>query len=444
MQMFRRPVQRTVAAVSVLALVLLAAGSARAVIDITIEEGRVDALPIAIVPFGWEGGSAPQPPEAVEEVIASDLRRSGRFAPVPFGDLPARPSEGADVRFSDWRLLGTDNLVIGNVRRLASGQFQVRFRLYDVLRAAQLSGFEFTVGPADLRRTAHHIADLVYEQLTGERGAFNTRIAYVTETGAGTDDRRYALNVADSDGFNAATVLESTQPVMSPDWSPDGGRLAYVSFEGRRPQIFVQDLATGGREEVAAFPGLNGAPSWSPDGTRLALTLSKDGNPEIYILHLASRRLQRVTDNAAIDTEPDWAPDGKSLVFTSDRGGRPQVYRVSAFGGRAERVTFQGNYNARATFSPDGSKLALVHSDGDGFRIALLDLQNNALRILSDSRLDESPSFAPNGSMILYATTDTRGVALAAVSVDGRVRHRLAVGGTNLREPAWSPFRALR
>ncbi len=420
-------------------LALLLWQPAHAQLDIRITQGVEGALPIAIVPFGWQG-TAP-PPEEVGRIVASDLARSGRFAPIPFDDLPGRPVEPAEVRFGDWRLLGTSNLVIGRVGRLADGRYRVEFRLYDVYKASQLAGLQFQVPESELRRAAHEISDIVYERLTGERGAFNTRIAYVTESSTPEGAARYSLNIADSDGHNENVVLESTEPVLSPDWSPDGQRIAYVSFEGQRPRIFVQDVSSGSREEVASFPGLNGAPSWSPDGRRLAITLSKDGNPEIYVLDLGSRRLQRLTHNAAIDTEPDWAPDGGSLVFTSDRGGSPQIYRIPAGGGRAERVSFEGDYNARARFSPDGTRLALVHGQSGAFRIALLDLENNALRVLTDTRLDESPSFAPNGSMIVYATTDDEGVALATVSIDGRVRHRLAVQEGDVREPAWSPFR---
>lgn len=424
------------------ALALLAPPqAAQAVLKITILGGLEGAQRIAIVPFGWEGASGAKP-ERIAEIVADDLARTGRFAPIPFVDLPSRPTDISAVNFRDWRLLGTGNLVIGKIVAGSAGRYSIEFRMFDAFRETQVTGFQLEGSAGNLRRTAHQISDIIYEKLTGEPGAFDTRIAYVTEERLGGGRKRYALNVADSDGLNSNQVLESALPVLSPAWSPDGARLAYVSYERDRARVFVQDLASGQRDEVAGFPGLNNAPTFSPDGRRLALTLSKDGNAEIYILDLTSRRLQRLTNNDAIDTEPAWAPDGRSLVFTSDRGGGPQIYRASVDGGRAERVTFEGKYNARARFSPDGTQLALVHAVDGKFHIASLDLDNGALRVLTDTQLDESPSFAPNGSMILYATTDAKGSTLAAVSADGRMRQRLDVDDAQVREPAWSPRRA--
>ena len=411
----------------------------QAVLTIKITQGIEGAQPIAIVPFGLQPGSQP-PSQDIAQIVSDDLTRSGRFTPLPVSDLPSRPSDASAVKFSDFRTLGTPNLIIGKVKRLANGRFGVEFRLFDVFRAAQVTGYELDARPDELRRIAHQISDIIYQTLTGERGAFDTRIAYVTEIKSGGTSK-FALIVADSDAFNPQVVLESKAPIVSPAWSPDGLQLAYVSFEGNRPRIFAQNLAVGTRQVIAAFPGLNGAPAWSPDGKRMAMTLSKDGNAEIYVMDIATRRLRRLTVGAAIDTEPAWAPDGKSLVFTSDRGGTPQVYRISASGGRATRLTFVGTYNSRATFAPDGKSLALVYGNKGIFRTAVLDLENDALRVLTKTTLDESPSFAPNGRMILYATTDAGGGTLAGVSLDGRVRQELAAQQGDVREPAWSPFR---
>ena len=416
----------------------LAIQPARADLTIEITSGIEGAMPIAVVPFAWNGPGTP--PEAVADIVAADLRRSGQFAPLAEADMLSKPSRPEDIRFRDWRAVGADNLVIGRVSPRAGGGYTVEFRLFDVFRGQQLTGYSFPTSAARLRETAHRVSDIIYETLTGERGAFRTWIAYVTVTGSG-EARRYSLQVADSDGYNPRTVLRSRQPLMSPAWSPDAGRLAYVSFEQETAEVYVQELATGQRRKVAAFEGINGAPAWSPDGRRLALTLSQDGNAEIYILNLESDRLRRLTRHPAIDTEPAWSPDGRSLVFTSDRGGSPQLYRLATDGGRPERLTFEGGYNASADYSPDGSRLALLHRDNRGaYRVAVLDPERDVLQLVSDGRLDESPSFAPNGRMVLYATeVNGRGV-LAAASVDGRVGQRLRLQEGEVREPAWSPF----
>ena len=411
---------------------------ARAELTIEITSGIEGALPIAVVPFAWNGPGAS--PEDVAEIVAADLARSGQFAPLPRADMLSRPARPEDIRYRDWRAVGVDNLVIGRIVPREGGGYTVEFRLFDVFRGRQLTGYSFPTSGERLRETAHRVADIVYETLTGERGAFRTWIAYVTVTGSG-DERRYSLQVADSDGYNPRTVLRSRQPLMSPSWSPDARRLAYVTFEQDTAEVYVQELATGQRRKVASYQGINGAPAWSPDGRQLALTLSQDGNAEIYILSLDSDRLRRLTRHPAIDTEPAWAPDGRSLVFTSDRGGSPQLYRLAVDGGRPERLTFEGGYNASADFAPDGKRLALLHRDGRGnYRVAVQDLERGMLTLVSEGRLDESPSFAPNGRMILYATeAGGRGV-LAAASVDGRVGQRLRLQEGEVREPAWSPF----
>jgi TolB protein len=335
---------------AVLLYLTIGAGTGQAALTIEITQGMEGAMPIAIIPFGWTGSTAAAP-ENIAAIISSDLSRSGRFAPLPDRDLVAHPTTAEQVQFHNWRMLNVDNLVVGQVTETGAGGYTIQFQLFDVFRGKQLIGYSFPVSHADLRRVAHHISDLIYKELTGEPGAFNTRIAYVTTANTGAQ-KSYTLLVADSDGYNAQTMLRSKQPLMSPAWSADGKQIAYVSFENETAEIYTQDVASSARRKLAAFKGINGAPAWSPDGRRLALTLSRDGNPEIYSMDLASRALQRLTTNAAIDTEPVWSPDGRSIVFTSDRGGVPQLYRIAASGGQAERLTFEGKYNAGADFSP--------------------------------------------------------------------------------------------
>lgn len=415
----------------------LAGTAARAVLTIEITQSADVGIPIAIVPFGWEGQE--KPADDVSEIVAMDLARSGRFALVPKENFLSQPHRNDEVVFKDWRISKAEALVIGSIRQAAEGQYEVTFRLYDVFRQQQLAGYRYTVAGNTLRTAGHQMADIIYEKLTGERGAFNTRIAYVTreDTPKGLV---YKLQVADSDGHNPTTVLKSEAPILSPSWSPDGKRLAYVSFETGRSKIYIQGVADEQRELIADFPGINGAPAWAPDGRRLALTLSKDGNPEIYVLDLDTRRLRRLTKNGVIDTEPAWSPDGREIVFTSDRAGKPQVYRMKAKGGRIERVTFEGDSNLRPSYSSDGEMLTLVTEFKGRYHIGVLNLKDKALQVLSDTPLDESPSFAPNGRMILYATAvGGRGV-LASVSSDGRVRQLYRLEEGDVREPAWSPY----
>jgi len=423
---------------SVLALCWWLPAVSGAALTIEITQGVEGAIPIAVVPFGPPGAES-SVPEDVAGIIAADLARSGRIAPAARQDLISRPYEFSQIRFQDWRTLGVDNLVIGKVETVGPDQYRVQFRLYDVFRGRQITGYSLPATASRLRYVAHRISDIIYEKLTGQPGAFATLIAYVISDSK-NGQQEYQLQLADSDGYNPKTLLTSRQPLMSPSWAPDGRKLAYVSFEKGRASIFTQDITTGKREEIAGFPGINGAPAWSPDGRSMALTLSRDGNPEIYHLRLSDKKLTRLTFGPAIDTEPVWSPDGKTIVFTSDRGGSPQLYQMSAQGGKAQRITFEGNYNASADFSADGRSIAMVHGEGGRYQIATLDLDNRLLRVVSDGRLDESPSFAPNGSMIIYATeTGHRGV-LAAVSSDGRFRQRLSLSQGNVREPVWSPL----
>ena len=423
------------------ALLAAASGPAWSALRIEIVEGLETATPIAVARFG-QSGPEPAPPESISAIVSDNLARSGRFAPLR--ELPQHPVRKEDVRWSDWRRLTVGSLVIGTISQTVRGgvrEFQVDFRLFDTFTAAQLAGQRYArVRPDRLRWVAHRISDDIYYALTGEAGAFATRIAYVTESAGQEGEVAYALNVSDSDGGNPVVLLTSPDPIMSPAWSPDGGWLAYVSFEGGSSRIMLQELATGLRRELTNFPGINGAPAFSPDGRRLALTLSRDGSPDIYVLDLESADLRRLTNGPDIDTEPVWSPDGRTLVFTSDRsGGRPQLFRISAAGGTPERLTFSGRYNARAAFSPDGARLAFVHETDGEYRIAVMAVEDDKIEVLTNGRLDESPTFAPNGRLILYATTERGRSALAAVSIDGRVRQRLSIDETGVRDPAWSP-----
>ena len=424
----------------ILMLSLLCFSSATyAVLDITITQGIEEALPIAVIPFEWQGAPEDRPLD-LHQTIANDLARSGRFRTMAAQDMPQYPSDFNQINFADWRLLGMEHIVIGSIRNQPGDTFDIEFRLINVYSGSQIAGFRIPANRSQLRRTAHRISDIIFERLTGVRGAFDTRIAYITVKQLADGTKQHSLQIADADGFNPQILLESSEPLMSPVWSPDGKRIAYVSFENRNSAIYIQDILTGARERIASNPGINSAPSWSPDGARLALTLSKEGDPEIFIMHLGSRNLLRITNNRAIDTEPTWSPDGSMLLFTSDRGGTPQIYEVSVAGGNPRRLTFEGNYNSRPRYSPDGRSITMVHGSGGVYRIAVMDLARKDLTILTRSRLDESPSFSPNGSMIIYATSRPRGTELAAVSADGRVHQRLGLQDGDVREPEWGPF----
>ncbi len=423
----------------IISLLLLFAMQAQAKLVIEITEGVEGALPIAVVPFQWMGDTATPPPEAVGKIIAADLQRSGYFKTLEEAQMLSRPSAMTEVDFRDWRALRQDNLVIGRIEPNGPGGYKVRFQLFDVYQGEQLIGYSFSTTTKDLRAIAHHIADLVYETLTGTKGAFATRIAYVVSQGAAKSPT-ISLRIADSDGHGAQTIVSSKEPLMSPAWSPDGRKLAYVSFENGRPSIWIQEVFTGKREKITSFKGINGAPAWSPDGHYLAMALSKDGNPDIYIMDLSRRKLRRVVRHWAIETEPSWSPDGRTLLFTSDRGGSPQIYQVSVTGGDVKRLTFENKYNARASYAPDGKSITLITRVGSQYRIGVLDLGTGSITVLTDGRLDESPSFAPNGSMIIYATRYKGKGVLAAVSTDGRVKQRLALQSGDVRDPVWSPY----
>ncbi len=417
-----------------IALLALAPAFGHAALRVDVTSGVSGAIPIAIAPLE----SAQALPVDVSAIIDQDLAGSGQFKVLPRSDMLEKPSTSEAVRYENWRTVKVDNLVVGSVQPLPSGDYKIRFEILDVYKAGKLAGYEVTSkGGSALRYTAHKMADLIYQKLTGIPGYFTSRIAYVTTSGTGWNTK-YSLVIADQDGYNPRTIATADDVIMSPSWSPDGRMLAYVAFRNGRAEVYTHEIASGQATRVSSRPGINGAPAWSPDGRHLALTLSHAGSPDIYVHDLQTGQQRRITESRAIDTEPNWSPDGKSLVFTSDRGGRPQLYRVSAQGGNAERLTFEGKSNQRGVFSPDGKRLAMVHEGNRGYRIAVLDLANGQLSVLTDGPLDESPGFAPNGQAIIYSRAVGNSAELATISVDGRVQRRLSQPGT-VREPSWSP-----
>jgi len=413
-------------------------------LEIDIVGGSASATPITVIPMPYEG-SAAAPSTDVAAVIRGDLDRSGQFRTLPEAQIVEKPTRGADIQFPTWRALKQNYIVVGRVMDAGAGAYRVEYELYDVPKGERLLGLAMTARGTAMRDVAHQMADAIYEKITGVRGAFWTRIAYVTASGRG-DAMRYALMVADSDGYNPQVVVRSAEPLLSPSWSPDGNRLAYVSFERGNSAIYIQNITTGARELITSFRGINSAPAFSPDGSKLALTLSRSGNPEIYVMDLGSKQLTQLTNHLAIDTEPTWAPDGSAVYFTSDRGGRPQVYKVSPGGGSAERVTFQGNYNAKPSVSYDGKKVVVAQGSGNSYKVAMMDSSLGSPRwsTLSTGSLDESPSFAPNASMVLYAAREGGRGVLYAVSADARVRQRLVLADGDVREPSWGPYRTKR
>lgn len=418
-------------------VVMVDIAAAQLTIRITEDAGK--QTPVAVVPFAFESSGAGSPLD-VAAVIAADLKRSGRFAPIDEDDMLQKPTSGPDVDFSDWSILGVEAIVIGKVTQTGENVYSVQFQLFDVFRGIQLVGYRMPASRGTIRRVAHRAADMIYEKLTGIQGVFATQVAYVTAQGEGAD-RLYTLVVSDADGENEHTIMESGDPIMSPAWSADSRQLAYVSFEGNVSSIFVQTLRTGNRMKVSSRPGINGSPAFSPDGRKLVLTLGGvDGNLDINVMDLRTREVTRLTTNRSIDTEGTWSPDGSMIYFTSDRSGGPQIYKISSSGGRPERVTFDGSYNARPRLSPDGKKLAMVHLDRGNYRIGVMDLERRDLLVLSTGRQDESPSFAPNSDTLIYATRMGRNGVLETVTADGLVRQRLAAGKGDVREPVWSPF----
>lgn len=434
---------RKILSIFFLAITCCFAHPSFALLSMELTQGIAGALPISVVPFA-QSGTVPE--QNVSAIINHDLQNCGRFKLYSADALPSYPGNVSEVKFDFFRGLGVDNIVIGKVQSLGGDRYQVTFQLLDALRGkdqAVLVSQKYIVRHNELRALAHHISDVVYQKLTGIRGVFSTRIAYILVQRFSDDQSRYILEVADQDGYNPQPLLTSTDPIMSPAWSPNGKQIAYVSFEGLRSSIYIEDVATGARRLVSQFPGINGAPAWSPDGRKLALVLSKSGSPNIYVMDLASRKLTQYTKDNYINTEPTWSPDGRAIFFTSSRGGnsRPQIYQLNLTTRAISRVTYEGEYNARASFTPGSDRLVMLHRSSGLYNVGLLDLNAGTYNVLTNSGSNnESPSVAPNGSMVLFGREYNGKNILSMVSTDGRIEVRLPARDGDVQDPAWSPF----
>lgn len=437
---------------SIVILVAFCSVALKAEIDIVITSGMDNARPVAVLPFSWK--SEGRPSQDAASVIAADLRRSGRFNPMPRHQLVQQVDRYADVNLAVWREKGIEAVVVGRIEKQADGRLRVSYELIDVFQKRQemrnnkmvsvdrnrIDAYSAVIEAKDLRFQAHRVADRIYQKLTGERGAFATRIAYVSVNRK--IEKPFSLMIADSDGYAPQTLFRSTEAIMSPAWSPNAQKLAYVSFENGRSEVYIQDIyKVNSRKRIAAFEGINSAPAFSPDGRKLSLTLSRDGNPEIYVLNLTSERFSRITNNRnSIETEASWSPDGQSILFTSDRGRGPQIYKQNLASSRAKRITFEGNYNASASMTPDGRTMVLINRTNGVFHVAVQDMETRTLQTLTKTSLDESPSLAPNGSMVIYATVYRGKQVLSVVSTDGRFKARLPAREGEVKAPVWSPF----